>query len=290
MKIAVTGATGKLGGGIIKELLQRGTVPADIVPIVRSADKAARFVEMGMAPGIAAFEDRPALQEAFAGIDKLVVISPPELDNGKRVRQIQNAVFAAEDAGVGHLINVGLVAPEKEAFGLEQVELAVEHLVRCLTVPFTFVRNTVYLDELKTELEVAVRSGELVSATGNRPLNWMLRSDMARATAAVVVGAEHLSKTYDLTSGLFTYDDLAKALGEVAGRPIAHRIGSPEQAIAALVAGGITERRAGGIVNSFQSAIAKDMFDDRFNDTETLIGRRPGLVDAVRRLMNSTST
>lgn len=286
MKIAVTGATGRLGGGIVDALLQRGAAPENIVPIARNAEKAARFMERGMSPRLAAFEDRDALQAAFEGMDKLIVISPPELNNGLRLRQIQNAIFAAVDAKVGHLINVGLVAPEKQAFGLEDVELSIEPMIRCLGIPYTLLRNTVYFDELKAELQVAAQSGELVSATNGQPLNWLLRQDMALATAVVADSGDHLSKGYDLTSTkLYTYEDLAKALGEVVGRPIVNRYAEPEAAIGALVNGGVTPRRAASIVNSFQGSIVASKFIDEDASIEVLTGRKPDLVESIRRLL-----
>lgn len=290
MTIAVTGATGHLGGGVIEELLKLGTLPEDIVPIVRSAAKGAAFVSRGMSPRVASYEDPHALKDALAGLDKIVIVSPPELDNAVRVRLLQNVVLASHDVGIEHVVYSGLAAPQKQAFGLEDVELAIEYLIRSLGLPFTFVRNAVYFDELQGELEVAANSGELLSATDGQPLNWVLRRDMAAATAAILYEGDHLSKTYELTADqTFTYDDLATSLSESIGRPVTHRLVDSETVVSALVKGGMDPAHASGMVKTFQAGIAERKFTDENDVVYRLAGRPTDPAASLRGLRGLAS-
>lgn len=285
MAVAVTGATGYLGGGIIDELLRRGRAAEGIVPVVRSEAKAAAFTARGMRPRIARYEDAEALRRAFDGVGAVVLVSSPDLNSPTRVRQLHNAVIAAHDVGIEHLLYIGLAAPEKQAFGLEDVELATEYLVRALEIPSTFVRNGVYFDELRSELEIAARTGELASATGNQPLNWALRQDMAAAVAAILQQEGHVSKTYELTAArTFTYDDLAAGLSQIVGRTVVHRQVDPDSAVQALTAGGMAPEQASDTVETFQGAIAKQKFTDHTATLENFTGRPTDPETSLRTL------
>lgn len=287
MDIAVTGATGHLGGGVVEELLRRGLSSQQVIPLVRDATKSAQFEVRGMKPRVADYQSRRSMKEALAGVDSFVVISPPNMDSGTRVLLIQNAVLAAYDAGVAHLVYIGLAAPEKQAFHLEDVELATEYLIKALGIPYTFLRNTVYFDELRAELDVAAKTGELVSATDNRPLNWALRRDMATAIARAASEDGHLFKTYELTaSRTFTYDDLAAALSKAIGRPIHHKLSAPESVIKTLHAGGMDSEHARQMVEIFHSAIAKDKFTDQVDTLGKFTGNTANLESSIRMLLD----
>ncbi|MDT0267281.1 NmrA family NAD(P)-binding protein [Streptomyces sp. DSM 44915] len=285
--IAVTGATGRLGGRIIEQLLDAGVAAADIAPLVRTHDKGAPWRERGMDVRVGSYDDPIALTAALAGVDKVVLVPPPSLDNAVRVHQQHQAVRALHALGVSHLVYVSLADPERRPFDLEDVDLATEHIIRAVGLPFTFMRNSVYMDELGPELRVAAKTGALVSATGNRPLNWVCLDDLATATATVLAGRGHQGLTYQLTNTeLFTYDDLADLLAEATGRTINHRPASPQQAVQALAEGGMDAHHAEMMVGSFHAAIAKDTFDTTSADVRKLTGRAPAVsVERVRRLL-----
>ncbi|HLQ81864.1 MAG TPA: NmrA family NAD(P)-binding protein [Brachybacterium sp.] len=274
--IAVAGATGNLGGLVVDRLLDGGVAPEEVVPFVRSAQKGEPFAARGMEPRVATYDDPAGFARALAGIDKLVLISPPSLDNAVRLEQLHGAVRAAHGAGLAQLAFVGLSDPEQRAFALEDVDLAIEHSIRAVGIPFTFLRNSVYLDELGPELAVAATTGELLSATGNRTLNWAPRADQAAAIAAAVMQDGHLGATYDLVSPEpYTYADIAAWLTEASGREVTHREAPAAEVISALVAGGMEGEHARSMVEDFHGAIAEGKCRTTGGDIERLSGR-PG--------------
>ncbi len=271
--IAVTGATGNLGGLVIDRLLALGVPAADVVPLVRSPEKGERFAPRGMSPRVASYDDPDGFRQALAGVDRLVLISSPSLENVVRLRQLHGAVMAVYDAGVSQLAYVGLADPEEYAFGLEDVELATEHTIRAAGVPYTFLRNSVYLDELAPELHVALASGELLSITGDQTLNWAPRADQAAAIAASVLDERHVGKTYNLVGPQrYTYADIAAMLSEATGTNITYRCAPAEDVILALTAGGMDAEHARGMVTVFQQAIASGKWPTTGNDIERLSG------------------
>ena len=98
MKILVTGATGKFGTKVVETLLK--TVPASQLAVsVRKPEKAEGLRARGVEVRHGDFDYPETLDSAFAGIDRLLIISA-DGDNETRIRQHANAVAAAERAGV----------------------------------------------------------------------------------------------------------------------------------------------------------------------------------------------
>src|SRR5690606_670981 len=100
--IAVTGATGQLGGHVVDSLLERGVPAAGIVAVVRSPEKAKDLASRGVVVRVADYTDRAALTEALQGVEKLLLISSSEV--GRRVEHHSNVIEAARGVGVSLLV------------------------------------------------------------------------------------------------------------------------------------------------------------------------------------------
>ena len=94
--ILVTGANGHLGRAIVEHLSQR-TAPAQIIAASREPDSLSP--PDGVAVRRADFADPASLPEAFAGIERIEIVSVDKL--GEEARSLhRNAIAAANDAGV----------------------------------------------------------------------------------------------------------------------------------------------------------------------------------------------
>src|SRR5215471_19170757 len=101
--LLVTGASGHMGRRVLELLLESHTGP--IVAATRTPDKLAEFSQRGVIVRHADFENAASLATAFAGVDRLLLISTDALDqSGRRLNQHRAAVKAAEEAGVQHII------------------------------------------------------------------------------------------------------------------------------------------------------------------------------------------
>jgi len=98
MSIVVTGATGQLGRLVVQALLQRGVPAQQIIATGRRTQALADLADRGIVVRRADFNDEASLPEAFAGADKLLLVSGSEA--GQRVHQHANAINAAKAAGV----------------------------------------------------------------------------------------------------------------------------------------------------------------------------------------------
>ncbi|EHS56172.1 hypothetical protein WG8_3793 [Paenibacillus sp. Aloe-11] len=270
----ITGATGKLGGLTIDHLLNTKEISANqIIALVRDKKKAKHLAEKGIELRVGSFDDLSSLELAFKEVNKLLVISAPELDNTKRLIQNHNVVIAAKSAQVDHIFYVGLADPEIRAFGLEDVELATEHAIRAVNLPFTFIRNSTYLDEVAYDLKAAVKHGELLSSTNGRAFNYVLRKDLALVNATVLTEEGHKNKTYELVrSKLITFSEMAAVLSRIVGKEISYKETPSNLTIEKLIESGVKAGSAESLVNTFHKAIADQKFLSTSKDLEHLLG------------------
>ena len=101
MTLLVTGATGKFGNHVVETLLARG-LAKDTAVSVRNPEQAGHFQTRGVDVRQGNFDDPASLNRAFAGVDRLLIIST-DGDNPTRIRQHKTAVQAAQGAGVGFI-------------------------------------------------------------------------------------------------------------------------------------------------------------------------------------------
>src|SRR5207249_3678118 len=109
--LLVSGASGYLGRRVIELLLASNA--AQLIATTRSPDKLADLVARGVEVRQADFDDPASLATAFAGADRLLLISTDAVDSTDR-RQVQHrtAIKAAEQAGVKHVAYTSLTRPE----------------------------------------------------------------------------------------------------------------------------------------------------------------------------------
>src|SRR5436190_8513588 len=112
--LLVTGASGQLGRRVVELLLEKGA--SSIIATTRTPEKLADFAARGVVVRPADFDDPDSLARAFAGAERLLMISAQIFDlEGTRLRQHLNAVRAAGAAGVKHAIYTSLVNPGSES-------------------------------------------------------------------------------------------------------------------------------------------------------------------------------
>ena len=272
MTIAVTGATGQLGGLVIGELLARGVPAAGIVAIVRDEAKATDLASKGVQIRIASYEDRDALRRALDGVDKLLLISGSEV--GRRVPQHTNVIEAAEAAGVKLIAYTSLLNAATSGLGLAPEHVATEKRLEESSIPAVFLRNGWYWENYLQAIGQAVSSGALFGAAGEGKVAGAARADYAAAAAAVLTSdADQGGKIYELGGDeRLTYADLAKIIGEVAGKTVEYR-DLPEADYAKVLAdNGVPEQFAAVLAGS-DAGIARGELDTTSGDLQALIGR-----------------
>jgi NAD(P)H dehydrogenase (quinone) len=189
------------------------------------------------------------LRTAFENADRLLLISSPELDTTRRIRQHQGAIEAARAVGVGAVVYTSFLDADTQGQGITEAHHATESALRASGLPHTLLRHPFYSEAfLNSGLHAAVASGALDDATGGRGINTASRADLAEAAARVLTEDGHLDRAYDFTGTLWTYPQLAKALSRVCGTSVVHRVrdrftSGPQGWLEAQVRGGVLERQ-----------------------------------------------
>ncbi|MDP4096252.1 SDR family oxidoreductase [Paenibacillus sp. P96] len=284
MKILVTGATGQLGSMVVETLLTK--VAADSLAVsVRDPHKADDLAARGVEVRQGDFDDPASLDTAFAGIDRLLLISATD-DNDTRIRQHKNAVSAAQRAGVGFIAYTSATNAAESPLFLAEVHRTTEQAIRETGIPYSFLRNNWYLENEMGVIQAALAGAPVTVSAGSGKVGWALREDYAAAAAAVLVGNGHENTVYELSGTLATYDDLAAVLSKALGRevPVQH---VDDEAYGRIMAEVGVPQEALPIVIGIQSGIRAGALEVSSNDLETLLGRPAvSLDEAVSRLVN----
>ncbi|MFD4932810.1 SDR family oxidoreductase [Peribacillus butanolivorans] len=218
MKILVTGATGKLGTKVVETLLK--SVPANQLAVsVRNPEKAEELRTRGVDVRQGDFDRPETLDTAFAGIDRLLIISA-DGDNETRIRQHSNAVVAAERAGVKFIAYTSLANAKESKNFLAPTHQATEESILKTGIPYSFLRNNWYLENEISSIQGVQAGAPWVTSAGNGKVGWALQQDYAEAAASVLSGNGHENTIYELSGKLLTQEELASAVGNVLGKEV----------------------------------------------------------------------
>jgi NAD(P)H dehydrogenase (quinone) len=291
MTIAITGAAGQLGRLTAQQILDR--VPADeVVLVTRRPDAIADLADAGATVRRGDFDEPDSLPAAFAGVDRLLLISVDVL--GNRVAQHTAAIDAAATAGVGHVLYTsGLNAGSELPLVVSHDHGATEQAIRDRGLRWTALRMGLYAESQVAAAARAVASGHLVHNNGDGATAYVSREDCAGAAAAALAGEGHEDRVYDITGPeLVTQAQVAALAAEISGRPVVPVAIDDEEATQSLIAVGLPADVAKAIA-SFGTAIREGVLEVLSSHVEDLTGRPPrslgDVLEANRSALEETA-
>lgn len=275
----VTGAGGHLGRKTVELLLaaKAGKVIAASRDPAKLADLAAKGAETRRAD----FDDAASLDAAFAGVDRLLIISTDDVVTpGKRLRQHSAAIAAAARAKVGHAIYTSMPNPEPgslipfapDHYGSEQA-LATSGLAH------TILRVSWYADNLARSLPSILASGKWFTSAGEGRVANIARDDVARAAAAALIAPPGGILT--LTGPeLLTARQIAAKIADVFGKPVEVVAVSDEQLLSGMIAAGVPKPYA-ELGVAFDANTRAGKVDVLTDAVEQLTGKPPVALSEV---------
>lgn len=238
--LLVTGASGHLGRRVLELLVEQQAGP--LIATTREPEKLASLAASGVDVRKADFDDPAALRGAFAGADRLLLISTSALSPpGHRLAQHRAAVGAAVAAGVSHVVYTSGPAPYPVAGGaLIDDHFWTEQALFESPIEWTVMRHFLYTDTLLGSLAAAVASGRLASSVGASGTNYVTREDCARADAAALASDWRGQRVLDVTGPApVTQDELAAIASELTGRSVSRVDVSADEERGAMADGGM---------------------------------------------------
>lgn len=268
--IVITGASGQLGRLVIEALLK--TLPAgEIVAAVRNPHKVADLAARGVQVRQADYDQPDSLTAAFRGADKLLLISGSEV--GRRVPQHRAAIAAAKAVGVGMIAYTSLLHADSSPLPLAAEHQETESLIRASGLPAVILRNGWYTENYLASVPVALQHGVLLGSAGEGRIASAARADYAEAAAAVLTRDDQSGRIYELAGDeSYTLGELAAAIAEQSGQPVAYRNLPESEFKAVLLGAGLPEGLATLLAESDVGASKGGLFDDS-RQLGQLIGR-----------------
>ncbi len=278
MTILVTGASGQLGRLVVSSLLGRGVAADEIVAAARDTGKVDDLAAQGVLVRRADYAEPDSLDAAFAGVDRLLLISSSEI--GQRVAQHANVVAAAVRAGVALIVYTSIANAPTSSLQLAGEHVETERVIVASGIPYVFLRNSWYTENYTAQMPGFLAHGVAGSA-GQGRVSAATRADFADAAAAVLVSDGHEGSAYELGGADFTMSELAAEVSRQSGSDVRYS-DLPEDAYRqVLIGAGLPEAYAALLADSDRGIAAGDLLVAA-GDLELLIGRAPtSLADAV---------
>jgi len=217
MRIAVTGASGNVGGHVARLLAEQGG--AEVVAITRRPAALPSTVIARTAD----YGDPGALRSSLADVDTLVFVS----SDGEGTRVLAhhlNVVSAARDCGVGHIVALsGVDADTDSPFCYALTNGYTEQAIRDSGCGYSIVRASLFTEFFRHFLMPARSTGQIRLPAGDGRVGLVSRADVARCMATLARSAPS-GRCHEVT-GTQAVDMTAAATvaTQVWGRPVVYQ-------------------------------------------------------------------
>jgi len=220
---AITGITGKVGGGVARNLLAQGH---KVRAVVRNAEKAQPWIAQGCEVAIASVEDTSALTAAFRGTEGVFLMTPPEYDPEPGFPQtrlaaaaIQHAIEAGRPGKVVFLSTVGAQVVEPNLLNNSKIT---EEMLRTTSAPVTLLRAAWFMENAAWDVEAA-RRGAIQSFLEplDHPIPMVASADIAQTATALLQERWEGVRVVELEGPRrYSAGDLAAGFSAVLGIPV----------------------------------------------------------------------
>lgn len=274
--ILVTGATGHFGKATIDFLLKKGISPTNISAFVRDEAKATALKAKGVTIKIGSYDDYTSLLSAFTGVDKLLLVSGNDIPN--RLKQQENVVKAAREAGVKHIVYTSFARKnETETSPIAFVgksHINTDKVIKASGIAYTIMLNGLYADVLPMFFGEKVLETGIFLPAGDGKAAFTTREDMAEAAANILSSTGHENKDYIITnSANYSLHDAATLLSELTRKKVMYTKPSAALYSETLAKAGVPSEYI-GMFAGFSEAINQGEFESSSTDLEKLLGRK----------------
>jgi len=213
--ILITGATGNIGTGLVKQLLAKG---APLRVISRDQKKVSHlWPDIGRVIGDR--HEPSVVQRALQDVEKVFVL-PALFDNDHEADRL--LINEAKNAGIRQIVLISSGAVhlgEKNVIGV--IHRKKEELVEESGVPWTFLRPGAFMSNAFQWVDTIKTQAKVFNPTGDGKFAPISPSDIAAVAALALTSSGHDGKAYDLTgSQLVSTHDQVHVLSKAIGKPI----------------------------------------------------------------------
>jgi uncharacterized protein YbjT (DUF2867 family) len=217
--IFVSGATGNVGGEVVKQLVEKG------MPVragVHSEHKAASLRNLGVEVVPVDFAETQSIVAALEGVEKAFSLSPlvPNLSEVGI-----NFVKAARECGVKYIVrSSGLGADSPQAITLGRWHREVEKALEQSGIAYSVVRPNSFMQNYINLASPTIKSqNAFYFPQGDGEISLIDVRDVAAVVVVLLTEGGHERKSYDITGpeAISNYR-IAEILSRVTGRKISY--------------------------------------------------------------------
>jgi uncharacterized protein YbjT (DUF2867 family) len=249
--IAVTGATGAQGGGLVRAILadKSGEFAARAITRKPAGDKAQALAKLGVEVVAADLDDTASLTKAFSGAYGAYCVTNfwEHFSGDKETAQGQSLARAAKEAGVKHAI-WSTFEDTRKTFPLGDSRMPTlkdkykvphfdakgeaDHFFRELGVPTTFLLTSFYWDNL-IGFGMGPKKGPdgklaFVLPIGDKKLPGIAAEDIGKCAFGIFKRPDLIGKTVGIAGEHLTGAEMATALGRALEQPVAFNAVPPD--------------------------------------------------------------
>lgn len=249
--IAVTGATGGIGGRVARLLADRGCAQR---LVVREPSRAPRLPGAETVTGD--YTDPVGLGHALRNAKVLFMVSGPEARS--RVDMHAQVIDAAVGAGVERIVYTSFLNAAPDAtFTFARDHAATEALLRESGLAWVALRNSMYQDILP---HFVGDDRVIRGPAGEGRVSFVARDDIAAVAVATLIDDPRPSGTVDVTGPeALGFASAARILREVTGTAIRYQPETWEEAWASRASTGAPDWEIEGWVTSYLAATTGEL-------------------------------
>lgn len=271
--ILVTGASGSVGGAVLKAVLKQGN------PVTagyrNTAD--ASSAPAGAKTSISDFGDKASLRRALANVDALFLVCSPV---PQLVELESNVIDIAKEAGVRHLVLNSSAGAGRWGKSFPKWHTQVEEKLRQSGVPFSILRPNSFMENILAFYAPTIRTQDaFFAAMRESRVSFVAVEDIAES-AARLLNSQAENKTYEINgSEAVTYNELAERIIRVIGRPVRYVDLSTEEIKKSLLNTGMPDWQATALVE-LQEYYLTGRGGELTGDVQQLTGHAPKSLDS----------
>ena len=223
----ISGITGHVGGATAKGLLAAGR---QVRALVRDPAKAAAWAKQGVELHRGDFDDPTTLSAALAGVEGAFLMIPPTLNPGPNYEVTKGTIAsftrALEQAPPPRLVALSSFGSQRtKGIGLITSTHLMETALAGMPFPVAFVRPGSFLENYTYAVPQAAATGafDIFLDPTNRPVPMTATADIGAEVAKLLAGPGWSGTKVVELGTRHSPDELARALGEVLGRPVQAR-------------------------------------------------------------------
>jgi uncharacterized protein YbjT (DUF2867 family) len=223
--ILVTGATGKVGQEVVRQLVA-ANVP--LRALVRDPLRASHIRLPGVEIAVGDLTRPETLDAALAGVDRVFLLSPPDPD---QVNLQSNVVDAARRMGARHVVKVSVAGGPDSGTQIGRWHWTTETQLKDSGLAFTLLRPVWYMQQMLLFAPTIAATGSFQLPMGTGAVGLVDTRDVAAVAVSALTGEGHERKIYDLTGPeALSFDEMADELSDATGKKVEYVHVPPEYA------------------------------------------------------------